>query len=197
VEIALPVVVVLGVVVATSWVANRLSVSPPLLLVAVGVVSSYLPFVPDIELTPELVLIGLLPPLLYSAAIRTSLVDFRANRRPILLLSVGLVIFTALGVGLLVWWLLPVPFAVALALGAVVAPPDAVAGTAIARRVGLPRRMVTILEGESLVNDATAIVLLRSAIAATLGAVRCRRTSPSLCSAASASGCWRTPWSPR
>lgn len=143
-EVALPVVVVLVVVVASSLLATRLSASPPLLLVAVGIVSSYLPFVPEVELTPELVLIGLLPPLLYSAAIRTSLIDFHANRRPILPLSVGLVVFTAFGVALLVWWLLPVPFAVALALGAVVAPLDAVAATTIARRVGLPRRLVTI-----------------------------------------------------
>lgn len=180
VDIALPVVVVLAVVVVTSALASRLAASAPLLLVAVGVVASYLPVIPEVELTPDLVLIGLLPPLLYSAAIRTSLIDFSANRRPILLLSVGLVIFTAVGVGLTIWWLLPVPFAVALALGAVVAPPDAVAATAIARRVGLPRRMVTILEGESLVNDATAIVLLRSAIAATLGAVTIAEVSADL-----------------
>jgi len=122
-------------------------------------------------LTPELVLIGLLPPLLYSAAIRTSLVDFREHKRAIMLLSVGLVIFTAFGVGLLMWAVLPISFAAALALGAVVAPPDAVAATTIARRVGLPRRVVNILEGESLVNDATAIVILRTAIAAVAGSV--------------------------
>ena len=116
-------------------------------------------------------LIGLLPPLLYAASIRTSLIDFRANRRPIALLSVGLVLFTTVGVGLLVWWLLDVPLAVGFALGAVVAPPDAVAATSIARRIGLPRRVVTILEGESLVNDATAIVTLRASIAAIGGSV--------------------------
>ncbi|MEO6471376.1 MAG: cation:proton antiporter, partial [Aeromicrobium sp.] len=123
------------------------------------------------ELTPELVLIGLLPPLLYAAAIRTSLLDFQKNRRPILLLSVGLVIFTSVGIALLMVWILPIPFAAALALGAVVAPPDAVAATAIARKIGLPRRVVTILEGESLLNDATAIVTLRTAIAAISGSV--------------------------
>ena len=122
-------------------------------------------------MTPELVLIGLLPPLLYSAAIRTSLVDFREHKRAIMLLSVGLVIFTAFGIGLLMWAVLPISFAAALALGAVVAPPDAVAATTIARRVGLPRRVVNILEGESLVNDATAIVILRTAIAAVAGSV--------------------------
>jgi len=117
------------------------------------------------------VLLGLLPPLLYSAAIRTSLVDFKRNKRPIGLLSVGLVIFTTLGIGLLVWWLLPVELPVAFALGAVVAPPDAVAATSVARRVGMPRRAVTILEGESLVNDATALVCLRLAIVGITGSI--------------------------
>ena len=99
--------------------------------------------------------------------IQTSLVDFNANRRAILLLSVGLVVFTTAGVGVLVHALLPgSPGRVAFAIGAVVAPPDAVAATAIGRRIGLPRRIVTILEGESLLNDATALVALRTAIAA-------------------------------
>ena len=137
----------------------------------VGLIASYLPFIPEVELNEELVLVGLLPPILYATAIRTSLIDFRSNRRPIGLLSVGLVLFTALGVGLVAYWLLPIPLAAAFALGAVVAPPDAVAATAIARRVGMPRRIVTILEGESLVNDATAIVALRTAVAALGGTV--------------------------
>jgi Na+/H+ antiporter len=171
VETALTLVTLLAIVVAVSAVAGRLRLSAPLVLIVVGIAGSYAPFVPDFELTPEIVLVGLLPPLLYAAAIRTSLIDFRANKRPIMLLSVGLVLFTTVGVGLLVWWLLDVPLAAALALGAVVAPPDAVAATAIARRVGLPRRVVTILEGESLVNDATAIVTLRTSIAATAGTV--------------------------
>ncbi len=132
-------------------------------------------------------LVGLLPPLLYAAAIRTSLVDFRANRRPIALLSIGLVLFTTAGVGLLVWWLLDVPLAVGFALGAVVAPPDAVAATSIARRIGLPRRVVTILEGESLVNDATAIVTLRASIAA-IGGTRQRLAGRRRASSLSAIG---------
>jgi len=151
--------------------ARRLGISEPLVLTLVGLAGSYLPFIPDLRLTPDLVLVGFLPPLLYTAAIRTSLVDFRANKRPIMLLSVGLVAFTTFAVALVVWWILPVSFAVAVALGAVVAPPDAVAASAIARRTGMPRRIVTILEGESLFNDATALVSLRSAIAATAGAV--------------------------
>ncbi len=170
-DTALTLVSLLAIAVAVSAAAVRMGVSSPLLLIVVGIGGSYVSFFPTFELTPDIVLIGLLPPLLYAAAIRTSLVDFHANRRPIALLSVGLVIFTTVGVGLLVWKLLDVPLAVGFALGAVVAPPDAVAATAIARRIGLPRRVVTILEGESLVNDATAIVTLRTSIAAIGGTV--------------------------
>ena len=132
----------------------------------IGIGASFLPFVEPFELSPELVLVGLLPPLLYSAAIRTSLVDIKANVQAIGLLAVGLVIATTVLVGLVAYWLLPIPLAAAFAFGAVVAPPDAVAATAIARRIGLPRRVVTVLEGESLLNDATALVALRTAIVA-------------------------------
>jgi len=146
--------------------------SAPLLLIAAGIGASYLPGVPSVHLPEQVVLLGLLPPLLYAAAIQTSLVDFNINRRPILLLSVGLVVFTAAGVGVVVHALLPgVGWPTAFAIGAVVAPPDAVAATAIARSIGLPRRIVTILEGESLFNDATAIVTLRTAIAAMAGGI--------------------------
>jgi len=176
VHIAIEVVALVAVVAAGAALARRLGISAPLLLVIIGIAASYLPFVPRVELEPEVVLVGFLPPLLYSAAIKTSLVDFTKHRRSIGLLSVALVAFTALGVGVVAWWLLgvvaeaqghePLPFWAAFAIGAVVAPPDAVAATAIAKRVGLPRRVVTILEGESLVNDATALVCLRTAIAA-------------------------------
>ena len=166
-DIALFFVLLAVGVLAGVVVADRIGVPAPLLLVVVGVAASFLPFVPQVHLEPEVVLLGLLPPLLYSTAISSSLVDFNANRRSILLLSVGLVLFTTAGVGLLVHALVPgVSWAIALAVGAVVAPPDAVAATAIGRRVGLPRRIVTILEGESLFNDATALVGLRTAIAA-------------------------------
>ena len=170
-DIALTLVTLLAIAVAVSALADRFSVSAPLVLIVVGIVGSYLSFVPDIELTPDIVLLGLLPPLLYAAAIRTSLIDFRANLRPIALLSVGFVLFTTVCVGFLASALLDIPLAAGFALGAVVAPPDAVAATTIARKVGLPRRVVTILEGESLVNDATAIVTLRSSIAAISGTV--------------------------
>jgi CPA1 family monovalent cation:H+ antiporter len=171
-EVALGLLALVAVICACSALGKKIGVPVPLLLVLVGVAASFLPFVPRIELTPELVLVGLLPPLLYAAALRTSLIDFRSNRRAIGLLSVGYVIFATLTTGLVAWWLFPeVPLAGAIALGAVIAPPDAVAATAIARRVGMPRRIVTILEGESLVNDATALVCLRAAILAIAGTV--------------------------
>ena len=165
----LALIAVVGIVAGT---ARRLGWSEPLVLVTVGVGLSFVPGFLEIQLTPDLVLIGLLPPLLYSAAIRTSLVDFRANRRAILVLSVGLVAFSTVAVGLLSWWFVPgITLAAAFAIGAVVAPPDAVAATAVARRVGMPRRIVSILEGESLVNDATALVALNTAIAAITSSV--------------------------
>jgi CPA1 family monovalent cation:H+ antiporter len=160
--VALAVGVLVGVV-----VAGRLGIPAPLLLVVAGVAASFLPFVPQVHLEPDVVLLGLLPPLLYATAISSSLVDFNANRRAILLLSVGLVVFTAAGVGWLVHAMIPgLSWPIAFALGAVVAPPDAVAATSIGRHIGLPRRIVTILEGESLFNDATALVSLRTALAA-------------------------------
>jgi CPA1 family monovalent cation:H+ antiporter len=171
VTVALGIVALVATVLAVTALANRIRFSAPLLLMLVGIGISFLPYIPIPELTPEVVLLGFLPPLLYSAAIRTSVIDFRANRRSIAQLSVLLVIVTVLGVGLITWLILPVSFPVAFALGAVVAPPDAIAATTIARRVGLPRRLVTILEGESLVNDATAITCLRVAIAAIAGTV--------------------------
>ena len=161
----------IAAVALVSGVARRFGRTAPLLLVVAGVGASFLPGVDEVRVDADVILVGVLPPLLYATAIRTSLVDFRANTRPIALLSIGLVAFTTVIIGLLTWWLLPVPFAAACALGAVVAPPDAVAATSIARQVGLPRRVVAILEGESLVNDATAIVCLRTAIAAIGGGV--------------------------
>lgn len=171
-DIALILVGIAVVVLTAEAVSERLNVPPPLLLIAVGAAASYLPFLPQIHLEPEIVLLGLLPPLLYTAALQTPLVDFTANRRPIMLLSVGLVVVTTFAVGAVVNWLIPgLGWAGSLAIGAVVAPPDAVAATAIGRRIGLPRRVVTVLEGESLLNDATALVALRTAIAALAGAV--------------------------
>ncbi|MGI8901796.1 MAG: Na+/H+ antiporter, partial [Nocardioides sp.] len=171
-HLVVTIAVLVAVVIVVAAGSRRLDVPAPLALVAIGAAASFVPFIPDVELTAELVLVGFLPPLLYSAALRTSLVDFNANRRAILLLSIGLVAFTTSVVGVVVHLVVPgVSWPAAFALGAVVAPPDAVAATAIGRRIGLPRRIVSILEGESLLNDATALVALRTAIGASLGAV--------------------------
>ena len=128
-HVALSLVILVLVVLLVAGLSQRLGASPPLLMVAVGVVAGYVPQVPDVRLDPEVVLVGLLPPLLYAAAIRTSLVDFRANRTSIALLSVGATLFTAAVVAVVALWVIPPPFsfAAAFALGAVVAPPDAVA----------------------------------------------------------------------
>ncbi len=168
-HLVLTLVGIVAVVIAVAGLCARFDLPSPLVLIVVGVIGSYVPFIPEIRLEPEVVLFGLLPPLLYAAALQTSLVDFNANRRAILLLSVGLVAFTTGGVAVLVHALLPdLGWAPCFAIGAVVAPPDAVAATAIGRRIGLPRRIVTILEGESLLNDATALVALRTALGATV-----------------------------
>ncbi|GIJ66057.1 Na+/H+ antiporter [Virgisporangium ochraceum] len=166
----LEIVGLVAIVVAVSAAAKRFGLLTPIVLVIAGLALSVVPGFPEIHLESEFVLIGVLPPLLYVAALETSVPAFRFNLRPILLLAIGLVLFTAFSVGFVAHALLPgVPFSICLALGAVVAPPDAVSATAVARRIGLPRRMVTILEGESLINDATALVLLRLAALAAAG----------------------------
>ncbi len=171
-HIAAEIVALVVAVLAVTAVARRVDWSAPLCLFVVGVGASYVPGIPEYHLSPEVVLVGLLPPLLYSAAIQTSLVDYRKLRGPIALLSVGLVVFTTFGVGLVAWAVVPgLPLAAAIALGAVVAPPDAVAASAVARRVGMPRKLVRLLEGESLFNDAAALVALRTAIAAIAGSI--------------------------
>jgi Na+/H+ antiporter len=172
VHIAVEIVALVVTVLIVTAIAERLDWSAPLCLIAVGVAASYMPGVPVYHLSPEVVLVGLLPPLLYSAAIQTSLLDFRKLRGPIALLSVGLVVFTTFAVGLIAWAVVPgLPLAAGIALGAVVAPPDAVAASAVARRVGMPRKLIRLLEGESLFNDAAALVALRTAIAAIAGSV--------------------------
>jgi Na+/H+ antiporter len=167
VEIAAEIVALVVAVLAVTAVARRLDWSAPLCLIVVGVAASFVPGVPDYQLDPQVVLVGLLPPLLYSTAIQTSLLDFRRLRGPIAVLSVGLVLFSTAGVGLVAWLVIPgLPLAAGFALGAVVAPPDAVAATAVARRVAMPRKLVRLLEGESLFNDAAALVALSTSIAA-------------------------------
>lgn len=155
-----------------SALSERLRLPAPMVLIALGVVGSFLPFVPAVDLSPDLVLLGLLPPLLYSSALQTSIIDIRANLGSVAMLSIALVAVTTAAVAVVVHQLIPdIGWPVAWALGAVVAPPDAVSATAVARRIGLPRRIVTVLEGESLLNDATALVALRAAVAAIGGSV--------------------------
>ncbi len=170
-DLLIEVVVLVAIVAVVAALARQIGLVGPVLLVVAGVAVSFVPGVPDVELDPELVLVGFLPPLLYVAGLETSVPDFRRNLRSILLLAVGLVLFTTLVVGFVLHAVVPeLPLPVCFALGAVVAPPDAIAATAVARRIGLPQRVVTILEGESLINDATALVTLRIAVAAATGA---------------------------
>lgn len=155
---------------AVAAAGRRVPVPVPLLLVAAGLAVSYVPGVPDYTLDPHIVLPLLLPPLLYTAATDSSYLDLRAQARPVALLSVGYVLFATFVVGCAAYLIVPgLPLTAALVLGTVVAPPDAVAATAVARRVGLPSRITTILQGESLVNDATAITAFKVALAAAVG----------------------------
>ena len=146
--------------------ARKLHLSYPILFVIGGLLLGLVPKLPKVRLDPELVFLFFLPPLLFPAALFTSWRDFRANLRPISLLAVGLVLFTTVAVALLAHYFMGLPLAAGFVLGAIVSPPDAIAATAIAERLHIPRRIVTILEGESLVNDATALVAYRFAVVA-------------------------------
>ena len=165
------VLLLLVIAVALAFVARRIGVAYPIVLVlgglALGLVLAAVPNPPSVELPPEVVFILFLPPILFGAGYFTPIRDFKANLRPIGLLAVGLVLFTTVVVGVVAHALRPeLGWAAAFAFGAIVAPPDAVAATAIFRRLGVAPRIVTILEGESLINDATALILYRAAIAA-------------------------------
>ncbi|MFF6950525.1 Na+/H+ antiporter [Streptomyces iakyrus] len=165
-QLALLFVLLLGAVISVP-VGDRLKVPAPVLMTLLGIVLALLPFVPNVEIAPDLILPLLLPPLLYAAVRRTSWRQFAANRRPIFLLAVALVFVTMACVAAVADAIVPgLPLAAAFALGALVAPPDPVAATAVAGQLGLPRRLVSILEGEGLFNDVTAIVLYHVAIAA-------------------------------
>ncbi|MBC9226169.1 sodium:proton antiporter [Aeromicrobium sp. 636] len=160
-------VLVIVAITAASALAPRIGIASPLVLLAVGMVVSLLPFTPEFVIEPEFILSGLLPPLLYSTAVNMPTMDFRRDFRTISGLSVLLVVVSSLVLGGLFTLLIDgIDYPMAVALGAIVSPTDAVA-TSIARRLGAPSRVVTVLEGESLLNDATALVLLRTAVAAT------------------------------
>ena len=145
----------------------KLRIPYPILLVLGGLALGFVPGLPEIDLPPDLVLVGVLPPLLYGAAFFTSLRDLRANLRPVGLLAVGLVLLTMVVVAVVAHAIVPgLPWAAAFVLGAVVSPTDPIAATAIMHRLGVPRRIVSIVEGESLVNDGTALVAYRFAVVA-------------------------------
>lgn len=155
---------------ALAIAARRLGIPYPILLVLGGLLLGFVPGLPPVQLPPDVVFLLFLPPILFGAGYFTSLRDLKANRRPLLLLAVGLVVATTLVVALVAHAMVPrLGWPAAFALGAIVAPPDAIAATAIFQRLGVPRRIVTILEGESLLNDATALVLYRAAVAVAVG----------------------------
>jgi monovalent cation/hydrogen antiporter len=158
--------ILLGVLAGTALLARRINVAPAILLLLAGVGLAFVPGMPSLELPPELVLLLVLPPLIYSASVAMSWREFRFNLRPIMLLAVGCVIFTAFAVAAATHYLIGLPWNVGFLLGAIVAPPDVVAPLAIARKLRLPRRIMVVLEGEGLANDATALILYRFAVGA-------------------------------
>ena len=157
---------ILITVAIVAVVANRTRIPAAILLVLVGLVLSITPGLPRVELTPELVLLVVLPPLIYNAGVAMSWREFRYNISFITLLAFGGVTFTTVAVAAVVHYLLGWGWAVGFVLGAIISPPDEVAPLAIARRLGLPRRTMVVLEGEGLANDATALILYRFAVAA-------------------------------
>jgi monovalent cation/hydrogen antiporter len=156
----------LAAVAVVVRLAGRIDIPEPVLLVLAGLAVALIPGLPEIELDPQLTLALFLPPLLYWAALHTDIPSLRGNLRPVAMLAVGLVLVTTAAVAVLAHSVFGLPWAVAVVLGAIVSPPDPVAAVAVAGRLGLPRRLVTILEAEGLLNDATALVLYRVAVAA-------------------------------
>jgi monovalent cation/hydrogen antiporter len=159
-------IVLLSVVAAAAVLATRLKIPPAILLVLTGVILALIPGLPAVELAPHLVLLLVLPPIVYFAAVQMSWREFRFNLRPISLLAVGCVVFTTAGVAAAAHWLLGLTWPLGFLLGAIVSPPDTMAPLSIARRLEIPRRILVILEGEGLANDATALILYRFAVGA-------------------------------
>jgi len=161
------IVLLFATVAALAVLAHKLSLPYPIVLVISGLALSFVPRLPEIRLNPDIVFYFILPALLYPAALFTSWRDFRRNLRPILMAAIGLVLVTTVTIAWIAHAILPgLSWPAAFALGAIVSPPDAVAATAIIRRLGIPHRLDAIVEGESLVNDATALVALQFAVAA-------------------------------
>jgi Na+/H+ antiporter len=169
-DVELVLVSLLVAVAVLGAAARAVNIPYPIVLVVGGLAMGFLPGLPDVELEPELVLVIFLPPLLYSAAFFSNLHDLKRNLRPISLLAIGLVLATMCAVAVVAHALVDgLPWGAAFALGAIVAPTDPVAATAVARRLAVPRGLVSVIEGESLVNDATALVCYRVAVAAAVG----------------------------
>jgi monovalent cation/hydrogen antiporter len=156
----------LAILAAVAVAAKRLDIAPSILLVVAGIGIAFIPNLPKVELAPEVVLLVILPPLIYSAGVAMSWREFKFNLRPIALLAFGCVLFTTCAIAAAAHYFLHFDWAVGFLLGAIISPTDVVAPLAIARRLGLPRRLVVILEGEGLANDATALVLYRFAVVA-------------------------------
>jgi len=170
VHIFLFLAICLTVVVLAAKSSSRTGIAAPLLLLCVGIAASFPEWIPSIALEPELVLAGFLPPLLFSSATNMNVVDLRRNMGIIVWLSGVMVVVPAVVIGLIIHWVFPeITIPLGIALGAVVAPIDAVAATSIGKRLGLPPRIMAVLEGESLFNDASALVTLRTALAAVAG----------------------------
>jgi monovalent cation/hydrogen antiporter len=159
------------VISVVAFIAARLQIPSSILLVLAGVGLGLPAALPNVELSPEVVLLLVLPPIIYSASVAMSWNEFRSNLRPISLLAIGCVVFTATAVAIAAHYLLGFSWGLGFVLGAIVSPPDAVAPLAVARRLQLPRRIVVILEGEGLANDATALILYRFAVGAVGGGV--------------------------
>lgn len=157
----------LALIAVLAWLADRIGIPYPLLMLLGGAIFAVIPWTPIIDLDPELTLVLFLPPILFQAAYTTSLRDFRKEFRQISRLAFGLVFITTILVAIVAKWIIPdLPWGAAFVLGAIVSPPDAVAATSIIGRLGAPRRVETVLEGESLINDASALVAYRFAVAA-------------------------------
>lgn len=166
------ILILLALIIGLSWLALKLRLPPSTALLVGGGALAFLPGLPAISLDPELALVLFLPPLLMDGAWSTALGRFRKHLPGILSLAVGAVVFTTLVIGVVAHWLVPeLPWAACFALGAIVSPPDAVSARAVLKGVTLPRRLTALLEGESLLNDATGLILFRFAVAATLSGV--------------------------
>lgn len=160
-------IILLTIVTALAEVTDKIRIPYPIMLVLVGMIIGFIPGLPQVELDPEIVFLIFLPPVLYAAAWTTSWPDFKKAKRPITLLAIGCVIFTTCAVASVAHYFIPnFSWAEAFVLGAIISPPDAVAATAATKGLGVPRRVITILEGESLVNDSTGLIAYRYAVAA-------------------------------